>query len=429
MMDEPLEKTLLIATYGEPKDEHLSKDHLNELELLTETYGAAVVGKAACHLKKCDAATFLSKGKLDEMVDLAKHLGANLVIIDEEISPSQQRNLEKLFGMPVIDRSELILEVFAQRALTKEARLQVELAKLRYESPRLKRLWTHLSRQTGTSGGGGGGAYLKGEGEKQIELDRRIIKNKIVKLNQELDHVRLTRQTQRSSRERAGIPTFAIIGYTNAGKSTLMNALTNAGVLVENKLFATLDTTTRKFALPDGQEILLIDTVGFIRKLPHHLVAAFKSTLEEALFADVLLNVVDMTDPAVFEHVETTYEVLKELKASKRPIIHLLNKVDLLEDKAILLKFRLKYPHTLPVSALQKTGFDLLLEKITQELQKRSKTMELRIPQKDYAVVSEITRVGRVIHTDYDGNDILLKVELPNDLAGKFLHYADEALN
>lgn len=423
MTDEPLERALLIATYSEPKADLLCRDHLNELALLTETYGATVVGKAPCLLRKHDAATFLTHGKVEEMVELAKSLNSNLVIIDEEISPSQQRNLEKAFGVPVIDRSELILEVFADRALTKEARLQVELAKLRYESPRLKRLWTHLSRQTGTGASGGGGAYLKGEGEKQIELDRRIIKNKIVKLNDELKNVQATRQTQRSARERSGIPTFAIIGYTNAGKSTLMNALTDAGVFVEDKLFATLDTTTRKYALPDGQEILLIDTVGFIRKLPHHLIAAFKSTLEEALFADVLLNVVDMTDPALFEHVETTYEVLKELHASNRPIIHLLNKVDLLEDKAILLKFRLKYPHTIPISALEKTGFDLLLEKIVQELQKRCKTVEMRIPQSEYAKVSEIVRSGRVLKTDYEENDVLLTVELPTELVNKFTHY------
>lgn len=427
MMDEKIEKALLIATFSEPKYEALSHDHLNELELLTETYGATVVGKAACHLRKRDAATFLSEGKLHEMVELAKSLDSNLVIIDEEITPSQQRNLEKIFGIAVIDRSELILEVFAQRALTKEARIQVELAKVRYESPRLKRLWTHLSRQAGTSGGGGGGGggYLKGEGEKQIELDRRIIKDKIAHLNQELEQVQSTRQTQRSSREKSGLPTFAIIGYTNAGKSTLMNALTNAGVFVEDKLFATLDTTTRKYALPDGQEILLTDTVGFIRKLPHHLIAAFKSTLEEALLADVLLNVVDMTDPALFEHVETTYEVLKELQANNRPIIHLLNKVDLLEDKAILLKFRLKYPHTVPISALQKTGFDLLIEKIALELQKRCTILNLRVPQKDYAIVTEITRLGRVLKTDYEENDVLLTVELPNDLAGRFAAYKE----
>lgn len=425
MTTEEKEFALLISAYTNPKLLKVCETHLDELELLTKTYGAEVVGKAPCLIRKREAATMLTLGKAEEMVDLAKSLGANLVIIDEEIAPSQQRNLEKLFGVPVIDRTELILEVFAERAQTREARLQVELAKIRYEAPRLKRLWTHLSRQQGTAGGGGGGGggYLKGEGEKQIEIDRRILKRKIDALKVELEEVKAVRTTQRGARERSSIPTFAIVGYTNAGKSTLMNALTQAGVFVEDKLFATLDTTTRKYALPEGEEVLLIDTVGFIRKLPHHLVAAFKSTLEEALFADILLNVVDISDPAVFDHVETTFEVLKELNADERPIIHLLNKSDLLTDRSILTKFRLKYPHTVELSALHQTGFSELLLKMKEELSKRRLKVTVKIPQQEYALVSEAIRSGNVLHTDYSENDVILIVELPQQLAAKFKPY------
>lgn len=425
MNTEEIERALLISAYKDPRHLHDAEEHLLELELLTETYGAEVVGKTPCFIKKHDAATFLTEGKVSEMVALAKSLDANLVIIDDEIAPSQQRNLEAVFGIPVIDRTELILEVFAERAQTKEAKLQVELAKVRYESPRLKRLWTHLSRQQGTAGGGGGGGggYLKGEGEKQIEIDRRIIKSKIDKLKDELDQVRATRATQRGARERSPIPTFAIVGYTNAGKSTLLNALTDAGVFVEDKLFATLDTTTRKYKLPEGDEVLLIDTVGFIRKLPHHLVAAFKSTLEEAVFADVLLNVVDISDPAVLDHVATTYEVLKELQADERPILHLLNKTDLIEDRSLITRFKLKYPHTVELSALHKTGFDELHQLMKDELKKRKVKVQLKIPQSEYGTASEAIRVGNLLHTEYEDNDIILTIELPKSALGKFEAY------
>ena len=222
--------------------------------------------------------------------------------------PYQQRNLEQAFKKPVMDRTELIIEVFAQRAQTIEARLQIELAKIRYQLPRLKRLWTHLSRQVA-----GGGGFTKGAGEKQIELDRRMLRQRVTRLQKEIEEVRAVRATQRASRIRTGIPTFAIVGYTNAGKSTLLKSLTQAEVLVEDKLFATLDTTTRKFKLPSNQEILLIDTVGFIQKIPHTLIAAFKSTLEEAIHTDVLLHLIDASSPQALEQAKATNEVLKEL--------------------------------------------------------------------------------------------------------------------
>jgi GTP-binding protein HflX len=311
----------------------------------------------------------------------------------------------------------LIIEVFAQRAHTREARLQIELAKFRYQLPRLKRLWTHLSRQTATAGGGG--AYLKGEGEKQIEIDRRILRRQIEKLKKEIEEVSEQREVQRSLRKRTSIPTFSIVGYTNAGKSTLLNTLTGAKVLVEDKLFATLDTTTRKFTLPNRQEILLIDTVGFIRKIPHMLVAAFKSTLEESIHADILLHLIDVSHPHAEEQAEETIKVLKELGAADQPMITVLNKIDQCTKPSLITKLRLKYPKMVAISALNKTGLDELLELMTKEIALLRKIVSLRIPQSHYALVSELMREGRVILCEYEENDILMKVEIPASLEHK----------
>jgi len=411
-----LKNALLVGVYRSGTDKELCEDYLDELQRLCETYGLKVVGKFPCPIKKLDAATYLGVGKLEELKAAAKELEANVVIFDEEISPHQQRNLEKIFICPVIDRTELIIEVFAQRAQTKEARLQIELAKVKYQFPRLKRMWTHLSRQTATAGGG---AYLKGEGEKQIEIDRRILRRQIDRLNEEIEHVAEQRKTQRGLRERTGIPTFAIVGYTNAGKSTLLKALTQAEVLVEDKLFATLDTTTRKFVLPNRQEILLIDTVGFIRKIPHTVVAAFKSTLEEAVHTDILLHLIDISHPMAESQAEESMLVLKELGAEDHPMITVLNKVDQCPNPAILTKFRIKYPKTVAISALQGAGVEELLELMMKEVSLLRKVVKARIPQSHYALVSELMREGRVIECDYEENDILIQVEIPARLEYK----------
>jgi GTP-binding protein HflX len=412
-----LRNALLIGAYRSGTDKGLCEDYLDELERLCEAYGLKTVGKFPCSIKKLDAATYLGIGKLEELKTAAKELDADIVIFDEEISPHQQRNLEKIFTRPVIDRTELIIEVFAQRAQTREARLQVELAKVRYQFPRLKRMWTHLSRQTATAGSGG--AYLKGEGEKQIEIDRRILRRQIDRLKEEIEHVAQQRQTQRGLRGRTGIPTFAIVGYTNAGKSTLLRALTQAEVLVEDKLFATLDTTTRKFILPNRQEILLIDTVGFIRKIPHTLVAAFKSTLEEAVHTDILLHLIDVSHPMAEAQAEESMQVLKELGAEDHPMITVLNKIDQCSNPAITAKFRVKYPKTVAISALQGIGVDELLDLMIKEVSLLRKVVKARIPQSHYAIVSELMREGRVIECDYEENDILIKVEIPARLEYK----------
>jgi GTP-binding protein HflX len=421
--EKPLDALLVSVYKSGAIQKQLCEEHLEELELLTKTYGARVLDKIPCPIRKYEASTFVTEGKLQELIERAQELHAEMVIFDDEISPSQQRNLEKAFQIPVIDRTELILEVFAQRARTKEARLQIELAQLKYQGPRLKRLWTHLSRQHGSGGSSGGGAYLKGEGEKQIEIDRRILKKKINQLEEEILEVEANRETQRLSRQRSEIPVFALIGYTNVGKSTLLNALTDADVFVEDKLFATLDTTTRRFTLSNNQEILLIDTVGFIRKLPHLLVAAFKSTLEESMQADILLHLIDASHPMAEEQAEITFELLNELNAEKKSILCVLNKCDLNKNSSLYAKLRLKYPKVVQLSALKKTGFEELQQAMIEELSKQRKLVRVRIPQAEYRVVSEIMEYGHVLQQEYEGNDVLLQVDVPMPMAQKLKKY------
>lgn len=416
-----LKTAMVVGGHEQAADLPLCQEHLDELASLAYTYGFEVIAKEPCSIRGIDATLYFGKGKIQELKEKADEIGADVVIFDEEISPNQQRNLERMFKRPVIDRTELILEIFSQRAQTKEAMLQVELAKSHYQLPRLKRLWTHLSRQTAGAGGA-----TKGAGERQIEIDRRLIRKRISKLNREIKEVQKQRDTQRHARVRSGIPTFAIIGYTNVGKSTLLNALTEAEILMEDKLFATLDTTTRKFILPNHQEILLIDTVGFIRKIPHTFVAAFKSTLEEAVYTDIFLHLVDVNHPLAEEHAESTYEVLKELGSKEKPIITVLNKVDLLQNKTLIARFKLKYPRVVPISAKTGEGFEELMKMMTSVVKDLRKVVKVRIPQKDYALVSELMEEGRVISQDYEGNDILMEVEIPTIIEHKVKEYIED---
>ncbi len=418
-------KAMILSFFHHSYEREGASDYLDELALLTDTFGIDVIYKEAIYLREINSATYISKGKLADLVDLVDdEYDVDLVILDDEVSPAQQRNLEKTFKKKVIDRNEVILGVFGQRARTKEARLQIELAEKTYQFPRLTRLWTHLSRQAGSGGSGsGGGGYQKGEGEKQIELDRRILKDEIVKIKRELDEVKGIREVQRRDRKRNAVPTFALVGYTNAGKSTLLNAMTGSDVYVENKLFATLDTTTRRMSLPNNQEVLAIDTVGFIRKLPHLLVAAFKSTLEESLEADILLHVVDISHPMAEEQILTTEKVLKELGAENRPSLYVFNKVDALEDEKKLQLLKIQFPKHVIVSALTKEGFDDLYAFMEQEIKALREYVTFRIPQSDFKVVAELIRLGTLLKQEYEENDVILHIELPRAVSGKYELY------
>jgi GTPase len=413
-------RAVLIGVFQKSTDRENCVVSLDELERLAQTYGLTTLQKLSCQVRKISAGTILAEGKLEEISLLLTEGGVDLVIFDDEISPQQQRNLEKLWKRAVIDRTELILEVFAQRAQTREARLQIELAQVKYQMPRLKRLWTHLSRQVG------GGSHLKGEGEKQIELDKRLLRQRAHRLQKELKEVIVRSAQQRSARLRGGIPIFAIVGYTNVGKSSLLRALTQANVLVEDKLFATLDTTTRRYELPNKQPVLLVDTVGFIRKIPHTLVAAFKSTLEEAVHTDILIHLIDVSSPWALQQAEVTLQVLKELGATDQPMITVLNKIDLCENRQMVSRLRIQYPKMVTISATQGTGFKELLQLMMEQIEALRKKVHLRIPQSHYALVSEIMRDGKVFSLEYEENDILIKVEIPSSLEQRVARFAVE---
>src|SRR5436190_3472299 len=345
----PPEKAFLVGV--ELKHDDVSffiQDSLDELAQLCETAGLDVVGQTTQKLESPHPNTYIGKGKLEELVAWKNELAYDLVVFDEELQPRQQRELEEAVGVKVLDRTALILDIFAQHARTKEGQLQVELAQYEYRLPRLTRMWTHLARQAGGGGGGSGvGVGLRGPGETQLEIDRRDIRSRISQLKKELEHVRTHRRHYRQRRELASVPVVAIVGYTNAGKSTLLNTLSHAHVLAENKLFATLDPTTRRVRLPSGHEALFTDTVGFIQKLPTQLVAAFRATLEEINEADMLLHVVDATHTNFLGQARTVRSVLQELGAEEKPILTVLNKMDKFDGD--LSEIRLEFPEAIPV--------------------------------------------------------------------------------
>ena len=419
--EEKAPTALILSFHHHSYEKPICLEHLNELALLTETFAVEVKRKEAIYLREINSATFISKGKLEELVEIANDEKIDMVILDDEVTPAQQRNLETAFKRRVLDRTEIILGVFAERARTKEARLQIELAEKTYQLPRLTRLWTHLSRQRGSGGGGGG--YTKGEGEKQIEIDRRILKDEINKIRKEIEEVKGIREIQRKERKRNQVPTFAIVGYTNAGKSTLLNAMTGSEVYVENKLFATLDTTTRRMELLNQQEVLVVDTVGFIRKLPHLLVAAFKSTLEESLEADILLHLVDISHESAESQAKTTEQVLKDLGAGEKPRIFVFNKIDQCDDQQKIQRLKIQFPKHVMISALTREGFDDLFAFMEQEIRSLRETATFRIPQSDFKVASELIRLGTLLKQEYEENDVILHLEIPKTLSGRYENY------
>ena len=365
-----------------------AEDLLAELKELVENLGISVVGSTLVNLRKPSPAKLIGKGKADEIVGEARLLECDVIVFDEGLTPAQQRNWEEDSKITVIDRQEVILDVFADRAHTREAVLQVALARMEYSLPRLTRAWTHLSRQRGKGN-------LGGEGETQLEQDRRLVGKRITRLKRELIEVRQHRGVQRQKRRRVPVPTAAIVGYTNAGKSSLLNALTGANVLAADKLFATLDPTTRQLILPGNQKLLLTDTVGFVRRLPHGLVEAFKATLEEAVVADFIIQVLDVTAPAVEEHMRTTREVLQELGAEERPSLTVFNKVDAASPEQLSHARRL-VPHALFLSAQKGDGLDELTAHCNDLIRDRFGNAELLVPHDRYDVIARLRKVGHV---------------------------------
>lgn len=401
-----VERAFLIGVQFPSETSAQTQNLLDELEELVQTLGIDVVRKRTVRMRTPHPRLLLGTGKSRELIDEAKAAGCDAVVFDAELSPAQQRNWEQISGLCVIDRQEVILDIFQERAQTREAVLQVDLARAEHSLPRLKNAWTHLSRQRG-----GGGVTQRGEGEAQIELDSRMVRQEIAKLKRELEAVVKQRGVQRKRRERVPLPTAAIVGYTNAGKSTLLNALTGSMVLSEDKLFATLDPTTRQLDLRSGQKLLVTDTVGFVRRLPHRLVEAFKATLEEAVASDVLIHVVDLSSDERLAHHQTTMGVIRELGASEKRIITVYNKVDCI-DRAALDESELPVSDGVFVSARTGEGLAELQERLVSLLSENQPTLELLIPHDRYDVVNQLHRAGAVRHqhADDDGVHIISSV-------------------
>ncbi len=421
---EMVERALLVRFYFDPREAIESESLLEELGELVKTLGIEVIEAVLPRCREMHKKFLCGTGKAAEVAELARAHECDVIVIDNGLAPSQQREWEKLADLCVIDREEVILDIFAKRAHTKEARLQVELARMQYALPRLARMWGHLDRESAGSGGGASGGASRGMGEKQIEVDRRLANMSIDRCKRELELVRKQRKTQRKERERFETPHAAIVGYTNAGKSSLLNILSGADVMAKDMLFATLDTTTRRIDLPDGQPLLITDTVGFVRNLPHRLVEAFKATLEEAVLADFLIHVLDATAPEVDRFHDTTLEVLKELGAEDKQVITVLNKIDLVTDPEALATLDRKFPGALHVSSITGQGLEELLKSCSVVLADRVRCRDYRIPQQRADLVSLLHREAKVLSTDYDGDDILVRAVVPPTIAGRLQPFA-----
>jgi len=390
------------------------QDSLSELTELAATAGGEVVGNGVQKLDTPVAATFIGTGKADEFADYCRKQDVDTVIFDDELSPAQSRNLENVFGCKVLDRTALILDIFAQRARTREGKLQVELAQLQHLLPRLTRFWSHLSRQKGGIGMRGG------EGETQLETDRRRVQDRIARISVELEIVRRQRATQRAGRQRNLWPLASIVGYTNAGKSTLLNTLTGAAALAEDKLFATLDPVTRRLRLPSNQNVLLSDTVGFIRKLPHGLVEAFKATLEEVVQAELLLHVVDLSHPQADEQILAVNAVLEEIGADGKPTLMVLNKIDRFGSDALLKRYFDRFPSAVGVSAKTGEGIPELLAELGSLLRPIREFVELNVPHQESAVIARLHAQAQVVERNYDGETARFKARIPPHLHREF---------
>ncbi len=406
---------LHIVLHKDKNDE----DSLAELKRLAKTAGAKVLDSVVQRRRKIDPSFYLGKGKVSQLAELCKDKEIDVVICDADLAPAQVSNLEKAIDTKVIDRSELILDIFAARAKTAQAKLQVELAQLEYTRPRLKRMWTHLSRIEG-------GIGTRGPGEKQLEVDKRLVSKRVLALKKRLEQIEKRRKRQAKARKEH--TTVSLVGYTNAGKSTLMNRLTDAGVFVEDKLFATLDTKTSLCELENGKKVILSDTVGFIKKLPHHLITSFEATLEEVRWADFLLHVVDTSSPDVIEQVEAVNNVLKELECDKKPIIMVLNKVDVLKDPSIITFFKSKYDNIVTISAL--TGQDM--EKLKQEMvnfaDKDSTEIKLECGVSNGKLLAYIYENSRVLNRTFTNSSVHFHIVIEEKNLSKLYQLGGEDL-
>ncbi len=412
--DTRTERVFLVGVELKSGKSHETRESLDELAELATTAGGEVVGEGVQKVESVNPATYIGKGKAEEFAKFCKQQNVDTVIFDDELSAAQTRNLEKFFEVKILDRTALILDIFSQRARTREGKLQIELAQLQHLLPRLTQFWGHLSRQSGGIGMRGG------EGESQLESDRRKVSERIDKITRDLDTVRRQRETQRAGRKRSQWPLASIVGYTNAGKSTLLNALTGSEVMVKDILFATLDPTTRRLRLPSNQNVLLTDTVGFIRKLPHGLVEAFKATLEEVVQADLLLHVVDVSHPQAEEQITAVNSVLAEIGAADKPTLMVFNKMDKLNGNpdgiganGVLNRFQERHPHAVAISAATGEGVPALLAELGSQLRPKREFLELRVPHDQAAVIARLHKVGQVVARRYNAKTVRFKARIP----------------
>lgn len=408
------ERVFIVGVQLQGQDKWRIDESLDELEELVGTAGGEITGRGMQRLDRINAATFIGPGKAREFAEQCDEARVDTVVFDEELTPAQGRNLEKVFECKILDRTALILDIFSQRARTREGKLQVELAQLNHLLPRLTRFWTHLSRQKGGIGMRGG------EGESQLEVDRRKVRERIDKIQRDLEMVMRHRDIQRTGRKRNQWPLGSLVGYTNAGKSTLFNAITGASTLSEDKLFATLDPTTRRLRLPTNQNVLLSDTVGFIRKLPHDLVDAFKATLEEVIEADLLLHVVDISSPQAEEQIEAVNIVLDELGVADKPMMMVFNKIDRVTSVSLAKRFTDQYPNSIVVSARTGEGFKAFMAELGKQLRPVRDMLVLGIPHSQSDVIARLHEVAQVLERQYNSNEAVIKALVPPDYRAVF---------